>query len=247
MKGLWDKNNGSRGIMWNSGFKTVAAWTPQRQNTDLKLPLRSNKQTLKVGWFKGTEGRATTCIQSWSFLVLEGDEQTDRPKSQTSIEWYWIIFGGWHKHNSLPLGPLQPSSPSTEMLQCIQGSRPYLVTKSTFLHHPNCIYLKDQIIFLLTKLAILKPTSCWFQNLEWSLIKSIPRSESFTNRWTNKHKSIDARKAKNTPQLLHYCSQMTKGFCSLSLFLLGPHLWAYFCLFSFFSSNKYRTNLTIND
>ena len=27
-----------------------------------------------------------------------------------------IIFGGCHKHNSLPLGPIQPSSPSTKEL-----------------------------------------------------------------------------------------------------------------------------------
>ena len=54
----------------------------------------------------------------WSSLV-EGVEQTDRPKSQTSVGVlpyvYGINFlGDCHKHNSSPLGPIQPSSHSTK-------------------------------------------------------------------------------------------------------------------------------------
>ena len=35
---------------------------------------------------------------------------------------YWIIFGVWHKHNSLQLGPMQPSSPTTKKLLAIDLS-----------------------------------------------------------------------------------------------------------------------------
>ena len=56
-----------------------------------------------------------TIAVSWSSLV-EWDEQLDWPNSQTWTEWcytyasYFFIF---HEHNSLPLGPIQPSSYST--------------------------------------------------------------------------------------------------------------------------------------
>ena len=56
-----------------------------------------------------------TIADSWSSLV-EWDEQLDWPNSQTWTEWcytyasYFFIF---HEHNSLPLGPIQPSSYST--------------------------------------------------------------------------------------------------------------------------------------
>ena len=57
-----------------------------------------------------------------SFLV-EGDELTDWPKSQTGREqcyacaayFLWVC----HKHNSLPPGPIQPSSPSTKELHVL--------------------------------------------------------------------------------------------------------------------------------
>ena len=53
-------------------------------------------------------------IGKWSSLV-EGDEQPDQPNSQTHTECcracaqslFWVD----HKHKSLPLAPIQPSSP----------------------------------------------------------------------------------------------------------------------------------------
>ena len=55
----------------------------------------------------------------WSSLV-EGDEQLDRPNSQTCMEWYDVsaAYFVWicHKHNCFPLGPIEPSSPSTREL-----------------------------------------------------------------------------------------------------------------------------------
>ena len=52
----------------------------------------------------------------WSSLV-EGDEQLDQPNSQTCMEWCHAsaayIFLICHKHISLPLGQVQPSSPLT--------------------------------------------------------------------------------------------------------------------------------------
>ena len=56
---------------------------------------------------------------SWSSLV-EGDKQQDWPNSQACMEWYHLSTAYFvsicHKHNSLPLGPIQPSSHSTKEL-----------------------------------------------------------------------------------------------------------------------------------
>ena len=53
-------------------------------------------------------------------LLVEGDAQLERPNSQTCLEqcraWATYIFGVSHKHNSLPLGPIHPSSPATKEL-----------------------------------------------------------------------------------------------------------------------------------
>ena len=53
---------------------------------------------------------------AWSSLQ-EGDERPDRPNSQTCMELsHALFFGVGHKHNSLPPGPIQPSSTSTKEL-----------------------------------------------------------------------------------------------------------------------------------
>ena len=56
---------------------------------------------------------------AWSSLV-EGDEQLDRPNSQTFMELCLacaaLFLGVWHKVNSFLLGPIQSSSPSTKEL-----------------------------------------------------------------------------------------------------------------------------------
>ena len=56
-------------------------------------------------------------VSPWSSLV-EGDEQMDRPISRTCIECCHVCptFGGCHKHNILPLGPIKPAYPCTKEL-----------------------------------------------------------------------------------------------------------------------------------
>ena len=54
-------------------------------------------------------------VVAWSVLV-EGDEQLDRHKNQTSMSCMLHYFGVCHKHSSLPLGPVQSSYPSTKEL-----------------------------------------------------------------------------------------------------------------------------------
>ena len=55
----------------------------------------------------------------WGSLI-EGDEQMDQAKNQTSVECCNVhmlhIFWFCHKHNGLLLVPIQPSSPSTKEL-----------------------------------------------------------------------------------------------------------------------------------
>ena len=52
---------------------------------------------------------------TWSSSLVEGDAQLDWPNRQTCMECCHAcaayFFGGCQKHNSLPLGPIQPSSP----------------------------------------------------------------------------------------------------------------------------------------
>ena len=59
-------------------------------------------------------------MTSTSSSLVEGDEELDQPNSQTCMELYhvWIAYYVWifNKHNSLPLGPMQLSSPSTKDL-----------------------------------------------------------------------------------------------------------------------------------
>ena len=66
-------------------------------------------QRKKVIWMDEKEKeRENDWDKAWCSLV-EGDEQMDWPKSQTSIKCchacatYFFCF--WYKHNSLPLGP----------------------------------------------------------------------------------------------------------------------------------------------
>ena len=55
-----------------------------------------------------------TCVIHWSSLV-EGDEQQSNLRGTLPCM-FWIFFSVCQKHNSLPLGPIQPSSPSTKEL-----------------------------------------------------------------------------------------------------------------------------------
>ena len=51
--------------------------------------------------------------------LVEGDKQLDQSNSQSCMESFHAsaaYFSSCHKHNSLPLGPIQPSSPSTKEL-----------------------------------------------------------------------------------------------------------------------------------
>ena len=74
----------------------------------------------------------TESLIPWSSLV-EGDKQTDRPNSQRCIEWSQALFlGVWHKRNSLLLGPLQSSSPTTKELHS------WTLSISCTNTHPTC-------------------------------------------------------------------------------------------------------------
>ena len=57
--------------------------------------------------------------QPWISLV-QGDEQLDRPNSQTTMKlcdaWVAFIFQVNYKHNSFLLGSIQPSAPTTKEL-----------------------------------------------------------------------------------------------------------------------------------
>ena len=70
------------------------------KDTEQRDQIRQKSATLAI--FEGLP---------WSSLA-EGDEQLDWPKSQTIIELYHVCVAYFvlicHKHNSLPLGPIQP-------------------------------------------------------------------------------------------------------------------------------------------
>ena len=62
----------------------------------------------------------------WSSLV-EGDKQLDQPKSQTCLECCHACAALYilvrHKHNSLPLGPIQTSSHTTKEPHAFRNER----------------------------------------------------------------------------------------------------------------------------
>ena len=64
---------------------------------------------------------------------MEGDEQPDRPKSQKVRvhKSNHTLFCVCHKHNSLPHGPIQPSSPTTKssMGRCLEFGCSFLHLK----------------------------------------------------------------------------------------------------------------------
>ena len=69
-----------------------------------------------------------TCVIHWSSLV-EGDEQQSNLRGTLPCM-FWIFFSVCQKHNSLPLGPIQPSSPSTKELHGAARSKVFLFTYS---------------------------------------------------------------------------------------------------------------------
>ena len=106
-------------------------------------------------WRDGAESlgmERTSCLWLWitfgpSLVVLHlpkfsmalaiGDEQLDRPNSETWMEWYHAsnAYFVWtsHKHNSLPLGLIHPLYPSTKELHSLANKIKLHVVAYTYL------------------------------------------------------------------------------------------------------------------
>ena len=81
------------------------------------------------------------------WISLVKDVQLDRPRTETCME-YWhtcaAYFFGLLKHNSLPLGTIQPSSPSSSLelhaWTSVNDRRPLSVRSLVWILAPDIIY-----------------------------------------------------------------------------------------------------------
>ena len=109
-----------------------------------------------------------------------GDEQMDRSNSQTSMECcftfsanFFFLGGGCHKQNTLPLGQIQPSSPSTEELDALGLE----VVLSSLLLSLWCILLYFYVVQI--NLVHICPNGNSFRAPNWTPFWSRRTSLSF--------------------------------------------------------------------
>ena len=128
----------------------------------------------------------------WVYISMGqgGDEQLDRPNSQTRMEWYrvCVAYFVWirHKHNSLPLGPIQPSSPSTKELHghsyCVELAKDKAWTNLTPCWAIVSCGTVGKAIATVIKVTAFESILCQFLNknggVEWPIKRLQPQDKA---------------------------------------------------------------------